>query len=694
MDDELFLGKVFRNEASWARMEPLAVRTAGQWKRIENAVERFPTQGKIFSARPLLNAPIDSLWTFTQRPNERRDLNGPDLLLAEDIVRATPIVDLSSMSLEMARRRLFNQGVDLPLEFSSVTAVILLLDDLFCDVTLTRSADGLWRSNSLSRPVQLKEMPSGWKSSVDFNGLQVIPAQAIPHTPVIKTVNWCSDQDFIERVIDRFRKFMQGVGDTPYARPSRDAVKYISRALRQADLMPGEDNDILLDMERLRVDWPILEARLDASEALSSLVLDLKSTKEKVQAAAELATRRSLEEARPSLERQVREEIEASLTESRRQLEELSGEVLNLEQRRTRASSDLAELERLCNESHEQQKAISDGLSAIASELRTSLAQCPGQGHPALSFIAERLEGMLTQHGYHGPSLIPPVMPPWGTGLPSGACNEIGYGSLTAVIGEEAKRHGIDESALRLTDIFARAGELILLCGPQAELALRAYARCISAGVYRTMALDPSIIGLDDLWRAPGTQTPTAFAHAWQAALGAPDCFHILCMRDIDAAPYRLWLASFQTVLQSASRPTNLLVFATTTGRSDAQPGVGSPDDSWSGYLVPVFPGVHEAGAVAALASAVAPVPPPSRLSVAPDTVPTGSIAGDWLTRVVTFDLPPGVLARLARFRNQFIGDDAEHLMTAVQGWGQFLGSRDATSLPSTLRDGYASMTN
>src|SRR5260370_39021280 len=105
----------------------------------------FPTQGRIFSTRPLPNAPLDSLWTFTRRSSEPRDQNGPDLLLAEDIVRATPIIDLSSISLEMARRRLFTQGVNLPLEFSSVTAVVLLSDDLFCDVGLTRSADGLWR---------------------------------------------------------------------------------------------------------------------------------------------------------------------------------------------------------------------------------------------------------------------------------------------------------------------------------------------------------------------------------------------------------------------------------------------------------------------------------------------------------------------------------------------------------------------
>lgn len=344
MENELFLGKVIRSEASWARMEPLAMRTEGQWKKIENPVEMFPTQGKVFSTRPLANAPLDSLWTFTQRPNERRDLNGPDHLLAEDIVRATPIVDLSSISLEMARRILFNQGVDLPLESSSVTAVVLVSDELFCDVTLTRSADGLWRSIGITRPVQLKEVPKGWKSPLEFNGLQVVPAQAIPHGPVIRTVNWCSDQDFTEHVIERFRKYMQNVGDTSYARPSRDLVKYISRALRQADLMPGEGNDIVLDMERLQADWPILEARLEASEELSSLILGLKSSREKIAAAVEVATRQAIEEERPKIERQVREDAETSLAEVRRRFEELLGAVEDLERQRAHAEQDLADL--------------------------------------------------------------------------------------------------------------------------------------------------------------------------------------------------------------------------------------------------------------------------------------------------------------------------------------------------------------
>jgi hypothetical protein len=252
MEGELFLGKVSINGPSWARLEPLAIRASGQWKRLENAVETFPTQGKVFSTRPLLNALPDSLWTFTQRPNERP--NGPDLLIAEDIVRATPIVDLSTISLEMARRRLVVQGVSLALEFRSVTAVALLIDDLFCEVSLIRSEDGLWRSGSFTRPVQLRETPKGWDSPIDFNGLRVLPAQSVPNGQVIRTINWCSDQDFVERVIERFRKFMMNVGDTSYARPSKDTVKYIARALRQADLMPEEENDIVLDVERLQAD--------------------------------------------------------------------------------------------------------------------------------------------------------------------------------------------------------------------------------------------------------------------------------------------------------------------------------------------------------------------------------------------------------------------------------------------------------
>ncbi|MEZ2349800.1 hypothetical protein [Caballeronia sp. RCC_10] len=693
MDDELFLGKVIRNEASWARMEPLAVRIAGQWKKIENPLELFPTQGRVFSTRPLLNAPMDSLWTFTQRPNERRDMNGPDLLLAEDIVRATPIVDLSSISLETARRRLFNQGVDLAVEFSTVTTVILLPGDLFCDIALTRNPDGLWRSGSLTRPVQLKEMPKGWKSSLEFYGLRVMPAQDVPHGPVVRTVNWCSDQDFVERVIERFRKFMQNVGDTPYARPSKDAVKYISRALRQADLMPGQDNDILLDMERLQADWPILETRLAASEQLSSLILGLKGTKEKVEAEVELARRRAADEARPVIERQVRLEAEASLAASQRQLDALQEEVLKLEERRAHASTDLDDLEKRRVDIQTQQSAISDGLRSVAAELRTSLAQSPFQTRPALSFVAERLEDMLTEHGYHGPSLLPSALPPWANSVASDGPAEIGYDALTMRISQESKRHGVEEEALRLIDIFARSGELVLLCGPQSELALQAYASCVSGGSYRTMPLDPSTIGLDDLWRAPGTQAPTAFAHAWQAALGAPDSPHILCIRDIDAAPYRLWLASFRTVLQGAARPPNLLVFAMSTGRNEGQSVAPAGDDNRSDYLVPVCPEIHREGAVCALASAVAPLTSSSRLTIDPNAVPSDLEANDWMRRVVTLDLPPSALIRLARFRNRFMSD-AEQLMAAVQGWGQFLGSKDMTHLPSCISDGLTAMTN
>lgn len=301
---------------------------------------------------------------------------------------------------------------------------------------------------------------------------------------------------------------------------------------------------------------------------------------------------------------------------------------------------------------------------------------------------------MLNERGHHGPPLIPPAMPPWGAGFADVACAEIGCDALIARISEEAKRHGVEENALKLVDIFARAGELVLLCGAQSELALQAYARCISAGLYRTMALDPSIIGLDDLWRAPGTQTPTALAHAWQAALSEPNLFHIVCMRDVDAAPYRLWLASFQAVLQSASRPSNLLVFAIATGRGDARPTIASPATDRSAHLVPICPGVHADGAVSALSAVVLPLPPPSRLTIDTDVVPTNTVSSDWLRRVVTLDLPPNMLVRLARFANRFNGNDAEANMAAVQGWGQFLGSKEATNLPSCLRDGYTALVN
>jgi hypothetical protein len=144
----------------------------------------------------------------------------------------------------------------------------------------------------------------------------------------------------------------------------------------------------------------------------------------------------------------------------------------------------------------------------------------------------------------------------------------IGLAELPSRIEQEASFHGVEAADVRLLDGALRSGELVVLVGPSTELALNAYSRAAAGARVRNLALDPSVIGLEDLWRVPGSHRPTAFAMAWNRARQDPEITILLCLRNLDASPFRLWLRSLRAALASSTRPSNLLVVATTVGRS------------------------------------------------------------------------------------------------------------------------------
>ncbi|MFM0371098.1 hypothetical protein [Paraburkholderia aspalathi] len=693
MDDELFLGKIIRGDAKWARLEPLAVRRGGRWADIEDKVQMFPTEGKVFSKRGLPNAFMDSLWTFKRRINDRPD-NGADLLLAEDVVKATPILDLSVLSIEQARQRLFNQGVEIPFDGESASVAVLLADGLFCGLSISRSADGLWRALPVPGYITLREVPDEWTSPRTFDGLTILPAQAIPSAYAVRRVNWCGDHDFIERVLERFRKFTQHVSDTPYARPSKEGVKYIARALQQAELLPGDDDDVELNLERLESQWPILEARFLASERLSELVLGSAAAKNAISEATAEATAQAIDAARPEVERQVKHDFEVSFAEKVTHRDELSQEIEALTYRRDSLAQELQGIEELCHNGRKEQDILSNELRTVVNDVRTALAVTSPQEQLFAKVVAERIERVLRERGHRGPSLIPSSVAPWSLPLAVVNVREVNLDQLVIRISEEAQLHAVNEFDLQMLDAFARAGELVLIQGPQAELAVRAYARCVAGGTFRSMALDPSVIGLDDLWRSPGTQLPTAMAHAWHAAESEPDTLHILCLRNLDSAPFRLWFSSLHSVLSFDSRPRNLLLLATAMS-VDADSVSSRVENSGGGlhrWLVPISPGVHADGIASVLGSIVPPIAPASRLRVAGSITQDSSRFAGWGMRVSSIATSPDTLARMARLGDSLVDANDEEIQLALFKWCQFISSADDKELPNALRDGYAAL--
>ena len=139
----------------------------------------------------------------------------------------------------------------------------------------------------------------------------------------------------------------------------------------------------------------------------------------------------------------------------------------------------------------------------------------------------------------------------------------IGADRLRERLDAEADRWGMDATDLIVFDALLRAGELVVLVDQQDRFLLEAYARSVSGGRLRKLVVDPSMIGLDDLWRQAGSGAPTSFAKAWTAACAHPDQTVLLAIESLNVAPLGFWLPVLSAELHGPARPRNLLVTGT-----------------------------------------------------------------------------------------------------------------------------------
>ncbi|MEQ5840443.1 hypothetical protein N0A02_13505 [Paraburkholderia acidicola] len=692
MEDKLFLGKALYAEKTFARLEPLAYESNGHWVAIQDKAALFPPDGKVFSTRPLHGASKDGILTFRRRANERLE-EGKDHYLVDDAREAIPILNFSTLSIEEARKRLFNQGVAIASPYKQVCALVIVADRLFCDLDLKQCANGLWKAESASAPVPLMAVPEEWANLGTLAGLDYLPAEEVPSTHPVKFVSWCSDQEFVERVLERFRKHSRNLVDTKYGRLSKESVQYIARALERAELMPGSDDDVELNLERLRADWPVLEARISAAEELSELVLGSNAAKDILDVAVGEAERRASEAIRPEVEQRVRVEVESSLADVVAQRNEVAADTESKLRQLMSLNEELKNIEERCAQGREEQQAFSRNLTEVLKGLSAAFEDMSPLEQPFAKTVLDRLEQAIEGGLGQRRNLIPSNVAPWARRFEVQKTGSIEYSGLATRIEAEAKTHAVATEDLSLVDALARSGELILMFGPQAELALTAYARCVAGGAVRSLPVDPSVIGLEDLWRVPGTQQPTALAYAWNSAEAEPDRLHIVCLRNLDAAPFHLWLASLNAVLFSASRPRNLLFFATSTGREQTQTAAPCNDASYQRWLIPIQAGVHRDGPAAVLASMISPLDEPTRLHFLSSAPSDDTISIDWLKRIALLNATPEFVMRMTRLAQTVLCSGDEQIRLKIFNWAEYITSSvGPETLPPCMRAGYASL--
>lgn len=590
----IFLGKVQYATSSYSRLLPLAQLEGRTWEAIANPEALFPTEGRLFCLESgPTTSPKDSVWSFAARRNPRQG-HGPDEFLAEDLEPAIPIVDLTSLSLESARRQLYEVGVELPPLAQGATCV-LFPDECCGKFRLVREGKSLlWRATPSIELVTLYRASPTWKMSTAIDGFRYLPRGESMSSQAVRRIDWSSDADFVEHVLNRFRRLGQRFADTEYELPAKHAVAFVARALRESGVLPDGDEDLAQINERLRAQWPLIQARLADVYEFRDLILGSKPAKQIVDRATTRAVANLSANLRAELEPEVRRELESELSTLQRDRDRLLDEIDEVRKELESLRTERDEVEGSCAGARKALKSLNATLGEELVGIRESLRDVSASELPFARAVVARLEVAMGACSNDEPvPLLPSALPPWGVPGRAGAspARRVSLSQFGDRLNAEAEAHGIDTTDLIALDAFARAGEIVLLLGDSAERALWAYARCVSGGVLRTMSLDPSCIGLDDLWRTPGDHLPTAFAHAWMEARAIPDVTVLLCLRGLDAAPFQLWLAALESTLRSAVRPLNLLIIATAACVPDQSESKHPFVDELRKRLIPLQPG-------------------------------------------------------------------------------------------------------
>lgn len=542
-----YIGKILFQPIPFTRIEPLAVQDGGRWSQKVDRDGVFKPKGGAFS-RNLEGFDEGDLVVFeiTVDPDVEE---GHDQAIVTRCNKARDIWDFRQAGEDAARDLLVEQGIDeLPPKLNKLTVAIgqgrcvqVELADLTHSGRYVASSEGLE-----ALPVREFNNRLFMGDRIEDRWIE-IPGRTIGE--VVSTTNWVRDADFLRSVLNKLNKLVPPDSKTL----SRDDINRVVAYLQRADLLSSRDDTAVL-ATRLSRFQPEFLAKTDALHEVVEKLLGFDAVADKYRARAEAL--------REEVERELREKIAVEIEEEvRRDTADLNGRREALIEENDRMSARLEALREELDTAEADRvsfrRTASDELLRIVGEL----ADAPPEADSDLVELASTVSKALNANEGRGLAVLARPSAPWMNPAPSGA--ELGdWSGYGKALQDSVKRYGFAYDELIVADVAARAGEIVVVPEGATDF-VRCYAKAIAGGEVVRHALDPSVIGLDDLWARPGTGFGTGLARAWAAARLDNSRYHVVLLEGLHRTPTDLWLPSFVDVLGDRARPTNLLVFAT-----------------------------------------------------------------------------------------------------------------------------------
>jgi hypothetical protein len=555
MNAPFYLGRCLFENDRYTRLEPLLRVEQGGWMPIPNRRRIFPEVGCVFAVeRPIVGSTEGSLWLFRPEANTRlKPGDERDLYVAVDPREPIQIVDLAGLGeIEAVRRAVVEEGLA---QREIVARELLIVIAQGQCVRLRLDLDHnthKWRPaepDKLERLAVFEFDPGCYAGAKLDQKCFVIPGREPDKK--LSAVDWSSDFDFLPRILKKLKRTAPLHSGGDMQEFSRRAIERMVSALRDGEILATEPEMADAMLRRLQNFVPALEKRLDAVSAIAEALAATPAVTASIATHVAKARERAIDEMRNEFRPIVEAELKAEQAQALENLQMIETDIAALQAEHDRIKQDLAELQL---EREVQQAALHDDLRHIAGTLdKATNALQRG------SETAVRL-GLLPSAGTGSQDLAP-----W-------ACSSDCQGDLLELpqlrtaLNEAERSAGLPDHSLLELDVLARAGEIPLIFGADAERALTRYASIVAGGDLFRSVLDPTTLGIDDIWRQPSTGSPAVFAQAWRAALKSPGQIILAVLDNVDVHHLLSWmprLASFCAL----NRPANLLIVATPTLR-------------------------------------------------------------------------------------------------------------------------------
>ncbi|MDQ7251286.1 hypothetical protein [Dongia sedimenti] len=536
---DLYLGSPAFEPKPFTRVEPMARHEQGRWVTLGNWPSILPSEGKVFAPH-LHGFSKGEILSFAVEPNRRGDV-GKDQFLVASPQRAVHVLDLRPVGEEAARRTLVETGV-LDSSRGTDSLVVAIADDRCVMLKMIRHPSA---PRIVADPLGLEELPVYAFDARVLSGDKISGHWiAVPQVTVgreIERVNWSRDSDFLESVLRRLRRIVPQ--DHTFTRAQ---IQQLASYLAKSELLPSAPANLQPLLKRLRTFAPPLVATLGSLDEIIHILESFEPVAAKQRELRTAAER----ELRAEIEPRIREELLKGLAALEVQREALRAEVDSLE----------GEVMRLRDDVQTSETMLSTGRAALKGEiskLLTELSALPGEVEPTVDALVAALGSKLRDLAEA--SLLAKPAAPWSVLSLDGDPKD--WRVLRETLERASTRSGLSPTDLIVVDIAARSGSLVVMPDDRSWL-LQGYAAAIAGGNVIRHAIDPTVLGLEDLWARPGDRTPTAFARAWSAAKLRADRFFIVLLDGIQRSPFDLWLPSLVDVSCEPSRPPNLLLFA------------------------------------------------------------------------------------------------------------------------------------